>query len=152
MKDRHLCKARPLGTRKQWVTGFYAVLGEKTVIIEKEPEKYHDIEAGKVSYGNNIVKVMPETVCQCTGLKDKNGNLIWENDIVKDLFSDTAAPIRYGSYQSCFDSTKVEHVGFYVDWSGKYNKNYRKDLGYWIHMVDTELIGNTIDNPELLEE
>ena len=97
-------------------------------------------------------EVAPATICQCTGLKDKNGNLIWENDIVKDLFSDTAAPIRYGSYQSCFDSTKVEHVGFYVDWSGKYNKNYRKDLGYWIHMVDAELIGNTIDNLELLEE
>ena len=97
-------------------------------------------------------EVAPTTICQCTGLKDKNGKLIWENDIVKDLFSDTAAPIRYGSYQSCFDSTKVEHVGFYVDWSGKYNKNYRKDLVYWIHMVDAELIGNTIDNPELLEE
>ena len=96
-------------------------------------------------------EVAPATICQCTGLKDKNGNLIWENDIVKDLFSDTAAPIKYGSYQSCFDSTKVEHVGFYVDWSGKYNKNYRKDLGYWIHMVDAELIGNTIDNPDLLE-
>lgn len=96
-------------------------------------------------------EVDPSTICQCTGLKDKNGKLIWENDIVKDLFSDTYAPIRYGSYQNCFDSTKTEHIGFYVDWSGKYNKNYRKDLGYWIHMVDAEIIGNAIDNPELLE-
>lgn len=96
--------------------------------------------------------ILTDTICQCTGLKDKNGKLIWENDIVKDLFSDTAAPIRYGSYQNCFDSRKAEHIGFYVDWSaGKYNKNYRKDLGYWIHMVDTEIIGNAFDNPELLE-
>lgn len=96
-------------------------------------------------------EVAPSTICQCTGLKDKNGKLIWENDVVKDLFSDTYAPIRYGSYQNCFDSTKAEHIGFYVDWSGKYTKNYRKDLGYFIHMVDAEAIGNIFDNPELLE-
>lgn len=98
----------------------------------------------------DVVQVDPSTICRCTGV-DKNDELIWENDIVKDLFSDTAAPIRYGSYQNCFDSRKAEHIGFYVDWSGKYNKNYRKDLGYWIHMVDAEVIGNTFDNPELLE-
>ena len=84
-------------------------------------------------------------------MKDKNGKLIWENDIVKDLFSDACAQIKYGGYQSCFDSTKVEHIGFYVDWSGRYSKRYRKDLGYWINMVDAEVVGNVFDNPELLE-
>ena len=82
MEDRYLCKARPLGTRKQWVTGFYAVLGGKTVIIVCEPEKFYDVDSGKNSHGNKIVEVIPETVCQCTGLKDKNGKLIWENDIL----------------------------------------------------------------------
>ena len=99
----------------------------------------------------NFYSVDPSTVCQCTGLKDKNGKLIWENDIVKDLFSDVCAQIKYGSYQNCFDSTKTEHVGFYVCWSDKYTKRYRKDLGYWINMVDAEVVGNAFDNPELLE-
>lgn len=98
-----------------------------------------------------LYECIPSTICQCTGLKDKNGKLIWENDIVKDLFSDVCAQIKYGSYQNCFDSTKTEHVGFYVGWSGKHTKRYRKDLGYWINMVDAEVIGNTFDNPELLE-
>lgn len=98
------------------------------------------------------ISIIQGTICQCTGLKDKNGKLIWENDIVKDLFSDACAQIKYGSYQSCFDSTKTEHVGFYVDWSGKCTKRYRKDLGYWINMVNAEVIGNIFDDPELIKE
>lgn len=140
MENRYLFRGKRIDTG-EWVYGLPSC-DEDGEIEEIEVWSEDDI---------NFYSVDPETICQCTGLKDRNGKLIFENDIVKDLFSDTAAPIRYGSYQSCFDSTKVEHVGFYVDWSGKYNKNYRKDLGYWIHMVDAEIIGNAIDNPELLE-
>ena len=140
MQERYLFKAKRTDNGK-WIQGYLYGIWERIYILW-----------GMTNDIPNMVKVYPSTICQCTGLKDKNGRLIFENDIVKDLFSDTAAPIRYGSYQSCFDSTKVEHVGFYVDWSGKYNKNCRKDLGYWIHMVDAELIGNTFDNPELLKE
>lgn len=94
--------------------------------------------------------VDPETLCQFTGLCDKNENKIWENDIIKYHFGEIYAPIKYGCYQNCFDSQKAEHVGFYVDWSdGKY---LRKDLGYWINMVDTMPVGNIFDNPELLQE
>lgn len=140
MENRYLFRGKRIDTG-EWVYGLPSC-DEDGEIEEIEVWSEDDI---------NFYSVDPETICQCTGLKDRNGKLIFENDIVKDLFSDTAAPIRYGSYQSCFDSTKVEHVGFYVDWSGKYNKNYKKDLGYWIHMVDAEIIGNAIDNPELLE-
>ena len=94
-------------------------------------------------------EVDPSTIGQCTGLKDKNGKLIWENDIVKYHFGEEYAPIKYGVYQSCFDSTKTGHCGFYVDWPENVNK--RKDLGYWINMVDAEIAGNIFDNPELLE-
>lgn len=95
------------------------------------------------------VTILTDTICQCTGLKDKNGNLIWENDVIKYHFRDRCAQIRYGAYQSCFDSQKAEHIGFYVDWSE--SSNYRKDLGYWINMVNAEVVGNIFDNPELLE-
>lgn len=140
MENRYLFRGKRTDNN-EWVYGLPSC-DEDGEIEEIEVWSEDDI---------NFYSVDPSTVCQCTGLEDKNGRLIFENDIVKDLFSDIAAPIRYGSYQSCFDSTKVEHVGFYVDWSGKYNKNYRKDLGYWIHMVDVEIIGNAIDNLNLLE-
>ena len=140
MENRYLFRGKRIDTG-EWVFGD----------LVHSVYKIGDTCVGQ--YGNEVGmhEVDQSTICRSSGLVDKTGELIFENDIVKDLFSDTAAPIRYGSYQNSFDSTKAEHVGFYVDWSGKYNKNYRKDLGYWIHMVDAELIGNTIDNPELLE-
>jgi uncharacterized phage protein (TIGR01671 family) len=143
MSDRYLFKAKRVDNGEQIVGGLvkYGFVGkEKYYII---PDYASDLYA---------IEIDPNTICQCTGLTDKNGNLIWENDIVKDLFSDACAQIKYGSYQSCFDSTKTEHVGFYVDWSGKCAKRYRKDLGYWINMVNAEVIGNIFDNPELIKE
>ena len=90
------------------------------------------------------------TICQYTGLTDKNGNRIWEGDIIKYHFGEVYAPVKFGEYQSCFDSTSTCHVGFYVDWDK--NHDFRKDLGYWIKMVDAEVVGNIFDNPELLED
>ena len=139
MEDRYLFKAKRLDTH-DWILGFLS--------MHKTGKYFIRPIGGSASSSEEVDK---NTICQCTGLKDKNGKLIWENDIVKDLFSDACAQIKYGSYQSCFDSTKTEHVGFYVDWSGKYTKRYRKDLGYWINMVNAEVIGNIFDNPELLE-
>ena len=146
MVDRYSFKAK-FDDSDRWVKGELVEVNDSYLIIPNH--------ASKISVcwfsASNIIEVKKDTICQCTGLKDKNGNLIWENDIVKDLFSDVYAQIKYGGYQSCFDSTKVEHIGFYVNWFGRYAKSRRKDLGYWINMVDAEIVGNTFDNPELLE-
>lgn len=146
MVDRYLFKAK-FDDSDRWVKGELVEVNDSYLIIPNH--------ASKISVcwfsASNIIEVKKDTICQCTGLKDKNDNLIWENDIVKDLFSDVYAQIKYGGYQSCFDSTKVEHIGFYVNWFGRYAKSRRKDLGYWINMVDAEIVGNTFDNPELLE-
>ena len=139
MEDRYLCKARPLGTRKQWVTGFYAVLGEKTVIIVCEPEKFYDVDSGKNSHGNKIVEVIPETVCQCTGLKDKNGNLIWENDIANCMDAECCGYISWNESEA----------GFYFDVlleDGRFEEEHIYD-----YQDCMEVIGNNFDNPELLE-
>lgn len=149
MEDKYLSKAKRLDNG-EWVQGYYV----KGLDVFTNCEEAHIIfEPNTMFYSSGETdgwyKVDPSTICQCTGLKDKNGKLIWENDIIKYHFGNAYAQIRYGAYQSCFDSQKTEHIGFYVDWSE--SRNYRKDLGYWINMVNAEVIGNIFDNPELLE-
>lgn len=90
----------------------------------------------------------PETLCQFTGLTDKNGNKIWENDIVHyHGIHDDIGVIRYGEYS---DNTQKHHIGFYTDWKD-FGYMFRQDLGFWVREREIEVIGNVFDNPELLE-
>ena len=135
MKDRCVFKVKICNG--EWVAGFLHCKDDKWYISNKAGSPF-------------AYEVRPDTICQCTGLRDKNGKLIWENDVIKYHFGNAYAQIRYGAYQSCFDNQKTEHIGFYVDWSE--SRNYRKDLGYWINMVNAEVVGNIFDNAELIKE
>ena len=141
MEDRHLCKARPIGTRKQWVTGFCAVLGEKTVIIVNEPEKFCDVDSGKNSHENKIVEVIPKTVCWCTGASDKNGKLIFENDILSGHIDDEFPE----------DETRKRVVWHENGWCTNEPGCDDYEALDDFDSENFEVIGNMIDNPELLE-
>lgn len=139
----------------EWIEGYLfddGMLGEKRMFIgELVIAPYEGPIRGKWTViANGFDEVDPDTICQFTGLCDKNGKKIWENDIIKYHFGEIYAPIKYGCYQNCFDAQKAEHLGFYVDWTG--DKCLRKDLGYWIDMVYAMPVGNIFDQPELLQE
>ena len=138
-----------------WKTFNWRKLKETGLEMGYDVKKIFDANYGEVNtYHKDVWEAVypidSSTVCQCTGMTDKNGKLIWENDIIKYHFGNVYAPIKFGTYQSCFDSQKTAHQGFYVDWA--LCQNMRKDLGYWVNMVDSEICGNILDNPELLEE
>ena len=91
-----------------------------------------------------------ETIGQCTGLKDKNGTLIFEGDIVK-----------YNDYFYNFDK-KQNHIGI-IEWQNNAacfrcirriidGKPVKQEYGLSaLQYQKSEIIGNIHDNPELLE-
>lgn len=91
--------------------------------------------------------VIPETVGQYTGLKDKNGKRIFEGDVIRDNSGNCVGVIKFGKYGMYDD------YGFYIDWGEAPDpaSNLRNDLPHWVEYVASEVIGNIHDNPELLE-
>ncbi|HDT9439828.1 TPA: hypothetical protein REC00_002094 [Listeria monocytogenes] len=78
------------------------------------------------------VEIMPETVGQFTGLKDKNGKKIFEGDIGWD------------EHNECYGVVKFKEGKFLYVW-----ENIAEDL--WEVADSIEIYGNIHENPELLE-
>ena len=115
----HKYKAKRLDG--QWVEGYYWQNGCGNhfirVILDCDKIVIQDYE------------IDPETLCEFTGLTDKNKKEIYEHDIVQNYFG--IEEIKYGIWNCgcCYDV---------------YGWDITRDK-------DSEVIGNIFDNPELLE-
>ena len=118
----------------EWVKGFYFCMEHK----DGRHVHHFIIPLGAdLSLGTPIEKIQveidPTTICDPTGLTDKNGNEIWENDIVKDnvVFGNVVWDSKYAQFMinDEFDGNQD-----YSDW--------------W---QEVEVIGNTFDNADLLK-
>ena len=102
-------------------------------------------------------KVEPSTICQCTGLKDRHGNLIFENDLMDgfiypylsgldsehDYFAEVCWCDDITGFGICTHKYKNSDVRGSAD--GEVDLMEDFDSSKW------EIIGNVFDNPELIE-
>lgn len=133
MEDRYLFKAKRVDNG-EWVKG--------ALVYDDRDRLYRIITEINYSTGtclttDNAPRVDLSTICQCTGLKDENDKLIYENDIIR---------CKVGTAKVIWDKS---------EWRIKWLKNdlWRKDLYYWA-VEDIQrivVIGNIFDNKELLE-
>ena len=135
MNDRYLYKAKRKHDSKffekgEWVEGAY--------YIEPYTDKLFIIQWNSTGLGfNEFIEVDEESVCQCTGLKDKNGKLIWENDVVRIKYDDDFSEVGWIKYSNC---------------GVRYNFVFGTEIYSIDDSCDIEVIGNIFDNPKLMYE
>ena len=129
----------------EWVEGYYIYHIKRTICpigdsVKPEDEQHVIMQDGFSDWNmpRNTVffNIDPETVCQYTGVTDKNGNRIWENDIVK-IGANTL--VRWNEKYAGW--CLVQRVWMYEHFFGEA-----------IDERDCEVVGNIFDNPELMEK
>lgn len=129
----------------QWIYGGFHIW-EKRQVCALGNDRLKDDEISCVITVNSFadwnmprtmqaVEVIADTVGQYTGLTDRNGNKIFEGDIVNIL-------------------TENEEIGVIVYEDGGFFVHADKfsiDIIYKINGTDVEVIGNKYDNPKLME-
>lgn len=142
--DRYLYKAKRLDNG-EWVYGVPFEIEGKTVILISDNEnilRVHYLEENMWNAEIYAIEVDSSTICQCTGLKDKNGKLIWENDIIecKNGKHNFQTQIEWDAYCAgfIFQDTETSAVGLdAIATNGLYS--------------ESKVIGNIFDNKDLLE-
>ena len=115
----------------EWVYGAYMVHDHDGPIILNQ-----NLEDGTLQ-GYDVI---PETVGQDTGLKDKNGKEIYEGDIIEKTYYSYHQP-------ECSELFEIKYEGL--------SFHFEHIKGSTFHLPfteDIEIIGNIHENPELLEE
>ena len=138
MEDRYLFKAKRLDNG-EWVTGSLITCEDGTYKIATSCLDGKADEPILVC----AYDVDRDTICQCTGLKDKNGKLIWENDIV--AYWDTYSTESGMAEASCVGKVMWddETISFQVT-NRLFSESYEV-------LDECNVLGNIFDNPELLE-
>lgn len=150
MEDRYIYKAKR-ADNGEWVIGnlitnvFFRLGQSIPYILCPDKAEYDCFE--DFTEGNGIFEVQPDTICRCTGSKDKKGKLIWEKDIVDGHIK------RGAAFLNCLVLWNESKARFDVRAKGCNFPMTLDEVAGNISVggLDYEVVGNQFDNPELLE-
>lgn len=112
-----------------WVNGLLANKDDKWYISNKAGMPF-------------AYDVRPETLCQFTGLCDKNGKRIWENDILMAHLDE------YYPENVTYETVEWCAAGWVTHEAGSTDREYIDEFD----LEHFEVVGNIFDNKELLQE
>ena len=119
----------------EWVEGYLVKACQNTYpngyeIIDKNGINYDELDCWQPSFTS--YEVVEKTICQYTGLTDKNGNKIWENDIVR--LDEDFYIVTWEEGDAMFTLEDVRLI-----------ESFKNADSKWC-----EVVGNTIDGSEFL--
>jgi uncharacterized phage protein (TIGR01671 family) len=141
MSREMLFKAKRLDNG-EWVEGSLISTEDNSGFILRSKTKAFIPKGTNTFCSTECYEIDPDTLCQFTGLTDKNGEKIWENDICD----------RKEKYPEIVTYNKGD---WQLDYSYVFGKEMHTDacnLGFYVCERDcVEVIGNIFDNVDLLE-
>ena len=121
---------------EKWVEGNLILCGDKAYIHPVSNKIDVTGEIGRIIV---MHEVDPDTICQYTGLIDKNGKRIWENDILVEKHKGIVTM----KYRVVFDLEEGA-------WMLETKSGARYGIGA-VNQRHFEVCGNIFDNADLLE-
>ena len=121
----------------KWIEGYYLRdqyhIGGKDIIFYRKDSDRFTVYTDRIDI---------ETLCQFTGLCDKNGNKIWENDILMAHFDE------FYPEDVTYETVEWGIAGWVTHEAGSAGRRYLDKFD----LENFEVVGNIFDNPELLQE
>lgn len=136
---------RELPKEKWWIEGYLfddgMVHPEHYFVGYITIEPYRGIaDDGWSITGTYLYEIDPETLCQYTGLKDKNGNKIWENDIC--VLHTNSIDEEDGYFKVEYDEDNARFV--FLGVALQFDFEFLRD-------DECEVVGTIFEHPELQE-